>query len=166
MHGESIHTEAFICLGNQRPAPASSSSGNHSPQLDIGLSNFSLYRSNIGYSHPAPASHFAQIVTPLGLRASYTTFTETQSPLQNSFTPAIVGSTADIASPLPLQHANTVCYVGDFSSLPGHLVMDPIPQRNSEHSSFHSSLSDLELVDQPRLRKGAMLILKCFSISL
>jgi hypothetical protein len=33
------------------------------------------------------------------LRASYTTFTETRSPLQNSFTPAVVGSTADMASP-------------------------------------------------------------------
>jgi hypothetical protein len=41
------------------------------------------------------------------------TFTETLSPLQNSFTPAVVGSTADMASPLPLWHANTVCYVGD-----------------------------------------------------
>jgi hypothetical protein len=51
-------------------------------------------------------------------------FTETQSPLQNSFTPAVVGSTADMASPLTLQHANTVCYVGDFSSLPNHLITD------------------------------------------
>jgi hypothetical protein len=36
-------------------------------------------------------------------------------------------------SPLPLQRANTVCYVGDFSSLPDHLVSDSISQRNSEH---------------------------------
>jgi hypothetical protein len=89
-----------------------------------------------GYSHSAPASCPAQIVSPLDLRESYTTFTETRSPFQNSFTPALVGSTADMASPLPFQHANTVRYVGAFSSLP-------------EHSSFHSSLSDLELVDQP-----------------
>jgi hypothetical protein len=33
--------------------------------------------------------------------------------------------------------------------LPDHLVSDLIPQRNPEHSSFHSSLSDLELVEQP-----------------
>jgi hypothetical protein len=32
-----------------------------------------------------PASRLARIVTPLGLRASYTTFTETPSPLQNSW---------------------------------------------------------------------------------
>jgi hypothetical protein len=25
---------------------------------------------------------------------------------------AVIGSTTDMASPLPLQHANTVCYVG------------------------------------------------------
>jgi protoheme ferro-lyase len=40
-------------------------------------------------------------------------------PLQNSFTPAV--STADMASPLPVQHANTVCYVGDFGFLSDHL---------------------------------------------
>jgi hypothetical protein len=69
-------------------------SAQYSPLLEIGLSN---------YSHPAPASRSAQIVTPPGLRVSYNTFTETRSPLQNSFIP------------MPLQHANTVCYVGDFS---------------------------------------------------
>jgi hypothetical protein len=91
------------------------------------------------------ASCSAQIVTPPGLRTSHTTFTETLSPLQSLF-PTVVGSTADMASPLPLQHANTVCYVGDFSTLPDNLVSDTIPQRNPEHSSFHTSLSDLELV--------------------
>jgi hypothetical protein len=29
---------------------------------------------------------------------------------------------ADIASPLPLQHANTVCYVGDFNFLSDRLA--------------------------------------------
>jgi hypothetical protein len=38
------------------------------------------------------SSRPAQIVTPPGLRASYTTFTETRSPLQKSFTPAVIGS--------------------------------------------------------------------------
>jgi hypothetical protein len=28
----------------------------------------------------------------------------------------VVGFTADMASPLSLQHANTLCYLGDFSS--------------------------------------------------
>jgi hypothetical protein len=101
------------------------------------LSNFSPSRSIFSYSHPAPASRPAQIVTPPGLRASFTTFTETWSPLQNSFTPAVY--TADMASPLPLQYANTVGYIGDFSCLLNHLVWDSIPQRNP----------DLELVDQP-----------------
>jgi hypothetical protein len=40
----------------------------------------------------------------------------------------VIGSTADMASPLPLQHANTVCYIGDYSSLPDDLVSDSIPQ--------------------------------------
>jgi hypothetical protein len=64
-------------------------------RLGIGLSIFSPFHSIFGYSHPAPASRPTQIVTPPGLRASYTTFTETRSPLQNSFSPVIVGSTAD-----------------------------------------------------------------------
>jgi hypothetical protein len=96
--------------------------------------------------HSAKACCPAQIATP-GLKASYTTFTKTRSPLQNSFTPEVVGSTADKSSSLPLQHANTVRYIGDFSSS-DHLVSDSIPQRNPDHISFHSSLSDLELVKQ------------------
>jgi hypothetical protein len=65
------------------------------------------------------------------------TFTKTRSPLQNSCTPA-VGSTADMASPLPLQLANTVCYVNlVFCRIAS---FQSIPQRNLEHSSFHSSL--------------------------
>jgi hypothetical protein len=42
---------------------SSSSSVYHSPLLDIGLSNISPSRLIFGYSHPAPASRLAQIVT-------------------------------------------------------------------------------------------------------
>jgi hypothetical protein len=100
----------------------SSSSVHYSPPLDIGLSNFSLSPSLFGYSHPAPASRSAQIVSSPGLRASYTTFTETRSTLQKSFTPVVIGYTADMASPLPLQNSNTVCYFDDFRSLSDHLT--------------------------------------------
>jgi hypothetical protein len=62
---------------------------------------------------------------------------------------SVVGSTADMTSQLPLQHANTVCFVGDFSSLQDHLGSDSIPQRNPERCSLYSSLSDLELEGQP-----------------
>jgi hypothetical protein len=80
-----------------------------------------------------------------GLRASNANFTEARSPFQNSFSPTVVGSTSDMASPLPLQRVNTVSYVSDFISLPDHLIPGSIP-RNPEHSSFLSSLSDLERV--------------------
>jgi hypothetical protein len=116
-------------------------------KISSGLFNFSPFRSICGNSHPAPASSPPQIVTSPDLRATYTTFTETRSPLQNPFTPAVVVSTADMENSLPLQHGNTVCYVADFSFLQDHLVLDSIPQRNSEHSSFHSSLSEFELMD-------------------
>jgi hypothetical protein len=127
---------------------SSSSSAHYSPLLDIGLSNCFPSHWIFDFSHPAPANRPAQIVTSPGLRVSYTTFIETWSPLQNSLSLTVVFSTADMTSSLPLQRANTVCYVGDFSFLSDHLVSDSIPQRNPEHSSFHSSLSDLELVDQ------------------
>jgi hypothetical protein len=84
-----------------------------------------------------PASRPAQVVIPPGLRASYTTFTEAQSPLQNSFTLGVVGSTAAIASPLPLQCTNTVCYVSEFSFLLDHLVSVSIPRRNPERTTLN-----------------------------
>jgi hypothetical protein len=88
---------------------SSLSSAHYSPLLDIGISNSSPFCSIFGYFHPAPASHPAQIVTPSGRRASYTMFTETRSPLQNSFTPAVVDSTADMASLLPLHFILQIC---------------------------------------------------------
>jgi hypothetical protein len=137
-----FRVNSTIRFKNKLRLSSSSASAHYSPLLDIGLSNLSPSCSILGYSHPIPATRPAQIVTQPGLRASYTTFTETRSPLQNSFTPAFIGCTADMTSPLPVQHANTVCYVADFSSLPDHLVSDSIPQRNS-------SLRELELVNQP-----------------
>jgi hypothetical protein len=104
--------------------------------------NFSPSHSIFGYLHPTPASRLAHIIIPPDLRASYTSFTETRFPLQNSFTPAVVSSTADMANPLPLQRANTMCYVGDFNFLSDHFVSDSIPQRNSGLNSFYSSLSE------------------------
>jgi hypothetical protein len=111
------------------PTSSSLSSCHHSTLPDIDLSNSLPSRTIFGYSHPAPASHSAQNVTPPDLRASYTTCFETRSPLQNSFTPTIVGFTADMASPLPLQRTDTMCCVGDFSSLLNPLDSDSIPQR-------------------------------------
>jgi hypothetical protein len=49
----------------------------------------------------ASSSRQPSIVFPPGLRVFYTTFTETSS-LQNSFNPAVAGSTADMGSPPPL----------------------------------------------------------------
>jgi hypothetical protein len=69
---------------------------------------------NRSWLFPAPASHPASRrrsseMKLRGLRTSYTTFTETRSPLQNSVTPTtVVITTADMASP-PLQRTNTVC---------------------------------------------------------
>lgn len=47
--------------------------------------------------------YHAQIITPAGLRASYSTVTETQSSLLNSLILTIVDFAADMARPLPLQ---------------------------------------------------------------
>jgi hypothetical protein len=110
---------------------SSSSLAHYSPLLDIGLCNVSPSRSIFGYSHPAPTNRPAQILTPPGLNPKLR--------LQDSFTPAVVGSTADMVNLLPLQRANTVCFVGD-------LVSNSIPQRNPELSSFHSSLKSFTLL--------------------
>uniref|UniRef100_A0A2H1VCD9 SFRICE_016620 n=1 Tax=Spodoptera frugiperda TaxID=7108 RepID=A0A2H1VCD9_SPOFR len=125
-----------------------SSSAYSSPLLDIGLPNCSPLCSITSDSHPAPASHPAQIVTPPRLGASYTTFTETRSPLQDSLTPTVVGPAANMAGPLPLQLADPVGYVDHLGSLPNHFVSNAIPERDTEHSPFHSPLSDFEFVDQ------------------
>lgn len=47
--------------------------------------------------------YHAQIIIPAGLRASYSTVTETQSSLLNSLILTIVDFAADMARPLPLQ---------------------------------------------------------------
>lgn len=50
---------------------------------------------------PDSASNLAHIATPTCLKGS--TFTE--SPLRNTFTPSIDGSTADMIGPMPLSLA-------------------------------------------------------------
>jgi hypothetical protein len=86
--GEPTATSSFLVTfeptgpTQMKPSHSSSSSGHYRPLLDISLSNISPSHSiySLGYSHSAPASFPAQIVTPPSLRASYTTS------LQNSFT--------------------------------------------------------------------------------
>jgi hypothetical protein len=107
-----------------------SSSAQCSPLLAIGLSNFLPFCSIFGYSLPAPSSRPEQIVTPTSPRASYITFTETRSPLQNSFTPVVVGSMAGILiTSLTSLHLllefktniNVIRYVNNFIHTDYHL---------------------------------------------
>jgi hypothetical protein len=68
----------------------------------------------VGYSHPVSASRSAQIVTSPGLSPTLRLprrglHSRTRLPQRLSVLWLIW--------PPPLQHANTVCYVGDFSSL-------------------------------------------------
>ncbi|PZC81774.1 hypothetical protein B5X24_HaOG212218 [Helicoverpa armigera] len=100
---------------------SSSSSAYRSPLLDIGLSKCTPLRSIFGFSHPAPASRLAQVIAPPCLRTSYTTFAEAWSPL-------VIGSSANMASPLPLQLAeinmeksNIVLYIDNYQSTTYHL---------------------------------------------
>lgn len=50
-------------------------------------------------------------------------------PLLNTFTPAIVSSKADMASPLPYKLANPVSYVDYLGPLPDHLILYLIAQK-------------------------------------
>jgi hypothetical protein len=80
MRERSYNVSAYLRVGQGARtvlylSSSSSSSAYYSPLLDIGLFNVSPSRSIFSYSHKAPASRLAQIVTPPGLRASCTTFT-------------------------------------------------------------------------------------------
>ncbi|KAI8423624.1 hypothetical protein MSG28_012686 [Choristoneura fumiferana] len=59
----------------------------------------------LGRSHPVLASHLVKIIAEPSLRASHDTLADPRSPLNNSFTPAVIGSSSDMASP----HATSVC---------------------------------------------------------
>jgi hypothetical protein len=115
------------------------------PQSTTGHRPLQLHAiSRFGYSHPAPRSRPAQIVTLPDLKASYATRLSVSTP--ELVSPTVIGSTTDTAGPLPLQRANTVCYFNNFSSLPDHSVSDSIPQRNSEHGP---APLNLDLIRQP-----------------
>ncbi|KAI8423382.1 hypothetical protein MSG28_014378 [Choristoneura fumiferana] len=49
--------------------------------------------------------YLAKIIAPPSLRASHAKLADPRSPLKNSFIPAVIGSSADMTGPLPLQFA-------------------------------------------------------------
>lgn len=61
---------------------------------------------------------FTQIITLPGLWTSHTTFPKTWSPLKNPFTPTVLSSATNMASPSPLQFAHPMVYVDDFGFPP------------------------------------------------
>ena len=71
------------------------------------------------------------IVVSLNLKASYHTFADSRSLLENTSTPAVIVSTTIRAGPLPVQLADSVGYVDHIRSLSDHLIADSIPQRNA-----------------------------------
>ncbi|CAK1581193.1 unnamed protein product [Parnassius mnemosyne] len=86
-----------------------------------------------------------QVVTPSSGGTPYTSSVGTRPPLQNPFSPSVVGSLSYMADPLPLQLTNLLGYVRYSGYTADILISKFITQRNSEHSPLHSSLSDLEL---------------------
>jgi hypothetical protein len=118
---------------------SSSSSADYSPLLDIGLSNSHLaWSSATRIQLPPAVLRKSSLHLAWGRSVGHTTFTETRSPFQNSFTPAVDGSTADMVSPLPLQHASTVCYVGDLHQI--HRTFNKIInfRQHIHTSTYHS----------------------------
>jgi hypothetical protein len=110
---------------------SSSSSAHYSTLLDIGLSNISPSRSILISTWPEGVLHYVYRVavsTPELVYPSVSRF---------------------YGWPARRHFSMLICYVGDFSSLSDYLVSDSIPQRNPEHSSFHSLLSNPVFVDQP-----------------
>lgn len=80
--------------------------------------------------------------------------------LREPFSPAVNGSSSDVACSLPFQRANSSCYVGYTHSSADFLITDSISQRNPEHSLLHSTMSDnkfeFKLMDfsQPKQLNG------------
>ncbi|KAI8424651.1 hypothetical protein MSG28_003078 [Choristoneura fumiferana] len=81
---------------------SSSSSAYLSPLLDIGVSNCTPLSTTLGHSHPVTVSYPVKIIAPPSLRASLATIGF------YSFTLAVIGSSADMAGPLPLQYASVL----------------------------------------------------------
>ncbi|NP_001091843.1 titin2 [Bombyx mori] len=79
----------------------------------------------------------SQIITPLSLRASCTAFSNSRSPFKNALTPMAIGCPANMASPLPPQLTNLLCYV--YSSLSDFKLVD---QPNREYLRFRSVFHD------------------------
>lgn len=65
----------------------------------------------LGNPHLSSASLILQFVGPSCHRASYTTFAKSQSPLYHLPAPATISSPGDMAGPLPLQRAHSLCNI-------------------------------------------------------
>lgn len=105
-----------------------------------GLSNHMPLSTILGHSELVLASHLAKIfISPPSLSASYPTVANPRSPLDNSFLPAAIGFSAVMVGPRHLQFSYPVAYVNDYSFL-SDIISNSSLQRNSEHSTFHSSL--------------------------
>ncbi|CAG4966887.1 unnamed protein product [Parnassius apollo] len=98
----------------------------------------------LSHLHPSTSCISYQVVIPSSGGSPYTTPTGTRLPLENLSSPSVIGSSSYMAGPLPLQLTNPLGYVGHSGFTADILISESIPQRNSEHSLLHSSLSDLE----------------------
>ncbi|CAG4991651.1 unnamed protein product [Parnassius apollo] len=109
----------------------------------------SRYATKHGPDLPASIDflHVLPGVTPSSGGSPYTSPTGTRLPLENLFSPTVVGSSSYMAGPLPLQLINPLGCVGSL----GHsgstaviLISRFNTQRNPEHSPLNNSLSDFE----------------------
>ncbi|CAH2102499.1 unnamed protein product [Euphydryas editha] len=114
------------------------SSAYSSPLLDVGLPKLAPDIPAFRNPHPANTGNPAKIVGPAGRRASHTAFANTWSPLQDTSAPTAIGPTTQVTSPLPLQRANPLGYVGHFGSLADSLISDPIFERNDDDGACRS----------------------------
>ncbi|CAH2085637.1 unnamed protein product [Euphydryas editha] len=76
-------------------------------------------------------------------------FPDIRSPFQDSSTPAAIGSTTYVTSPLPLQLAYSMGYVDYFGSLRGNLMSDFILERAPSISRSIARRVTLNLCSNP-----------------
>lgn len=115
----------------------SSSSASRSPLLNMGLSHSAPFSPIFYNTHSLCASHFTHTYASSGRGAFHATFADTRSLLQNTITPAVIGSATYLSSPLALQLPSPESYVSYFGSLVDGFSGKTVSQRDSKHSLFH-----------------------------
>ncbi|GBP36598.1 hypothetical protein EVAR_34342_1 [Eumeta japonica] len=103
-------------------------------------------RTVLGHPQPMVARDLHQVVSSSSGRSSYTATSSSESPIKTTSSPADIGSTNDVARPLPFQLSDFESYVD--SDLHSVLDDDPDPALNSDglNSAFIRTAAHIKTI--------------------